>query len=141
MAGLDNSIRQESIRHERTRAAHMTETAEDYVEAIADTIALSGECRVTDLSRRFGVTHVTVIKILGRLERDGLVRTESRSPVKLTRKGSALAKKCRERHETVFQFLLAIGVSEKAASVDAEGIEHHVSRETLARFRRFLKHK
>lgn len=128
-----------SDRHEQTRAAHATETAEDYVEAISETIAKSGTCRVADLTERFGVTHVTVIKILGRLQREGLVRTETRGPVQLTVAGERLAALCKERHQIVFQFLRAIGVSEETAAIDAEGIEHHVSRETLERFREIVK--
>jgi DtxR family manganese transport transcriptional regulator len=35
------------------------------------------------------------------------------------------------RHETVLKFLLSLGVSPETAEIDAEGIEHHVSAETL----------
>lgn len=124
--------------HERTRRDHSTETAEDYVEAIAALADANGQCRVTDLAERFGVTHVTVIRIVQRLERDGLVVTAPYRPIELTPKGRRLAKKCRERHELVYRFLLALGVDPKVAAVDAEGIEHHVSPATLDCFRRFV---
>jgi DtxR family manganese transport transcriptional regulator len=127
--------RQTISAHERTRRDHATETAEDYVEAIAEVIERNGICRVKDLAERFGVTHVTVIKIIQRLDREGLVSTEPYKPVELSAKGRHLAAECKERHDTVYRFLLAIGVDEAAAAVDAEGIEHHVSRATLARFR------
>lgn len=126
---------QDASAHARTRRDHATEKAEDYVEAIADLVEASGSCRVTDLSERFGVTHVTVIRTVQRLERDGLVRTEPYRPIELTSKGLKLARDCRERHEVVYRFLLAIGVSAEVATVDAEGIEHHVSDETLERLR------
>ncbi len=45
----------------------------------------------------------------------------------------------RGRHRLVVELLREIGVPESAAEVDAEGIEHHVSDETLAAFARFLK--
>ena len=48
--------------------------------------------------------------------------------------GKRLAAKSRRRHEIVYQFLLAIGVEKTIAAIDAEGIEHHVSPETLQRF-------
>lgn len=120
--------------HRRTRDDHATETAEDYVEAMAQLIEREGACRLTDLARLFGVSHVTAKRIVERLEREGLVRTEAYRPIKLTRKGSSLARKCRERHEIVYRFLLAIGVDEATAAIDAEGIEHHVSPTTLRRF-------
>ncbi len=121
--------------HLRTRQDHASETAQDYAEAIADLVDAGGACRVTDLAERFGVTHVTVIRTLQRLERDGLVRTEPYRPVELTPEGRALAEECRRRHDIVYRFLLAIGVSPEVAAVDAEGIEHHVSAETLDRLR------
>ena len=48
---------------------------------------------------------------------------------------------CKERHMLVVEFLKSIGVSEKVADMDAEGIEHHVSKETLQAFRRFIRLK
>lgn len=122
--------------HRRTRDDHARETAEDYVEAAAELIEQRGACRVTDLAARFGVSHVTVTRIVGRLEREGYVRTEPYRPIELTAKGRRLAQASRERHELVLRFLRALGVSERVAAIDAEGIEHHVSRETLEAFRR-----
>lgn len=122
-------------RHQRTREDHATEIAEDYCEAIAELADESGDCRVVDLAGRFGVSHVTVVRTVKRLERDGFVSTEPYKPVRLTAKGTRLANACRERHETVYRFLLAIGVDPRIAATDAEGIEHHVSPSTLARFR------
>lgn len=123
--------------HRRTRADHAAETAEDYVEAVADLIEQKGACRVVDLSQRLGVSHVTVIRVVQRLEAEGLVKTEPYRPVLLTAKGQRLAAACRERHDAVYEFLLKLGVSERVAAIDAEGIEHHLSEETLARIRAF----
>jgi DtxR family manganese transport transcriptional regulator len=39
----------------------------------------------------------------------------------------------------VLQFLLALGIDEETARVDAEGIEHHVSDETVRAFTRFCR--
>lgn len=121
--------------HQRVRHDHSTETAEDYVEAVAEVVDSDGACRVRDLADRFGVSHVTVIRTIKRLEGEGLVRTEPYKPIELTAKGRKLARQCAERHETVVRFLQAIGISQRVAETDAEGIEHHVSRETLARFK------
>lgn len=122
----------------RTRSDHAQETAEDYVEAIADVIATNERCRVVDLAERFGVAHVTVIKTVRRLEGEGLVKTEPYRPVELTAKGRRLAKACRERHELVYRFLRELGVSASVAANDAEGVEHHLSPETLKRIRAFV---
>ena len=100
-------------RHARVRDAHSAETAEDYVEAIADTILDQGVCRVTDLSTCFGVSHVTVSRTVGRLVRDGLATTQPYKPIKLTPKGKRLALKAKARHETCVRFLLALGLDRK----------------------------
>lgn len=118
----------------RTRADHSSETAEDYVEAIADLIARSGKCRVVDLAHRFGVSHVTVSRIINRLVNEGLAQTEPYKPIELTPAGVRLARESSRRHEIVYRFLVAIGLDERTAAIDAEGIEHHVSPKTLERF-------
>ncbi len=116
----------------RTRNDHANETAEDYVEAIAEILGQrDGVCRASDLARHFAVSHVTVHRIVLRLQDEGLLLTEPYKPIKLTAKGKRLAKKSRERHEVVYAFLLALGVSPEVAAIDAEGIEHHVSQQTL----------
>ncbi|MEM9701294.1 MAG: manganese-binding transcriptional regulator MntR [Planctomycetota bacterium] len=126
-------------RHRRTRRDHATELAEDYVESIHELIRDEGVCRVSQLAKRFLVSHVTVTRTVGRLVRDGLAETAPRRPITLTPQGEALAKQCRERHAAVLRFLLALGVPRSVAEVDAEGIEHHVSPETLAAMRAFAE--
>ena len=126
-------------RFEATRAAHALEVAEDYVEAIADLIERRGVARVTHLAEMLGVSHVTVNRTVARLERDGLVETEPYQPIVLTRKGQRMADAARERHEIVVAFLRAAGVSEGQAEVDAEGIEHHCSSETLEALARLTR--
>jgi DtxR family manganese transport transcriptional regulator len=128
-------------RHVRTRHDHATELAEDYVEAIDEIEREKGECRVTDLARQFSVTHVTVNRTVSRLQRDGLAETQPYAPVTLTRAGRRLAEASRKRHEVVLQFLLDLGVSEDAARTDAEGIEHHVSDETLRVMKQFSENR
>lgn len=125
----------------RTRLDHQTETAEDYVELIDELIETRGEARVVDLAERLGVSSVTVAQTIQRLSRDGLVSSEPYRSIYLTEKGAALAEEMRHRHETVEEFLLALGVPEDIAKTDTEGIEHHVSGETLRAMRRFIESK
>jgi DtxR family manganese transport transcriptional regulator len=123
----------------RSRRDRAAEIAQDYVEAIADLSVLLGEARVVDLARRLGVTHVTVNRTLARLQQAGYVTTKPYRAIFLTEAGRKLAEECKRRHETVVAFLRSLGISERAAEMDAEGIEHHVSPETLAAFERRLR--
>ena len=84
-------------------------------------------------------SHVTAVKAVARLEREGLAISQPHRGVKLTEEGEALAGHARARHRLVLDLLLALGVPAEDAKADAEGIEHHVSPATLAAFARFLK--
>lgn len=126
-------------RFERVRAAHAAELTEDYVEAIDDLVRQSGEARVGALAELFGVTHVTASRMVSRLRKLDLVRSEHRRPVELTEEGKALAARSRKRHAIVLQLLLDLGVPQEAAEIDAEGVEHHVSEETLTLFDAFSR--
>lgn len=123
----------------RIREDHRAEIAEDYVELIADLIDVHGEARAVDLAVRLGVANATVANTVARLQRDGLVTSEPYRSIFLTQKGQALADHCRRRHQTVVATLRALGVSEETAQHDAEGIEHHVSAETLEAFAAFVR--
>ena len=124
---------------QRTRQDHTHETAQDYVEMIADMIRQSGEARVIDLARRLKVTHVTVSRTVQRLQRAGLVTALPYRSIFLTDAGRKLADESRRRHEIVVEFLTSLGIPAAVAHSDAEGIEHHVSKETLAAFVKHLQ--
>lgn len=127
-------VEQQAAGFEAVREARRAETAEDYVELIDDLIKATGEARVVDVAARMGVTHATVNRILSRLVKEGLVNTQPYRSIFLTDEGLALANASRERHRIVVEFLCALGVDESTAEQDAEGIEHHVSAETLSAF-------
>jgi DtxR family transcriptional regulator, manganese transport regulator len=123
----------------KVRSAQSTALLEDYVELIADLLAGMGEARPADIARRLGVSHVTTVKTISRLKREGLATARPYRGVFLTESGQELAARVRNRHRLVVDVLLAIGVPVEAAEADAEGIEHYVSETTLKTFARFLR--
>ena len=135
----DDNLEFNSDRFEQVRNARNSETAEDYTEMIADLIRNTGEARAVDLAKHFGVTGPTVNSIIRRLVRDGLVVSKPYRSIFLTDKGQTLADYCKKRHEIVYNFLIKIGVNSDIAKNDAEGIEHHVSSETLSVFEKYNK--
>lgn len=122
-----------------TRAQHAVENIEDYLEAIADQIEQTGEARVVDLATRLGISHATVIQMIRRLQKEALVRSEPYRSIFLTEEGKKIAHEARHRHEVTVAVLMKLGVSAEVAELDAEGMEHHVSQETLRAFEKFLK--
>ena len=123
----------------QSREARRKALTEDYVELIGDLVAERGEARSVDIATRFGVTQATVAKAIGRLKREGFVRAERYGTLHLTPAGDTLAAASRIRHKTVVDFLKSIGVADDIAERDAEGIEHHVSEETLRAFARLCR--
>ncbi len=118
------------------RNAHQKELAEDYVELIADLIDALGEARLTEIAKRMGVAHPTASKIIIRLKEEGYVENRPYRSLFLTKKGWNLAKECRSRHQIILKFLIQLGVDPQTAEYDAEGIEHHISQETLNIFQK-----
>ncbi len=123
----------------KVREDHAAETTQDYVEAVSDIVHRQGTCRVKDLAKHMGVSHVTVSRIVARLLDEQYVETAPYRPIRLTATGERLAAESRRRHEIVLRFLLALGVPEPEAGSDAEGIEHHVGPSTLRCMERLLE--
>lgn len=121
------------------RKARRRELVDDYIELISDLIKEFGLARQVDLALILGVTQPTVAKMLKKLIASSLITHQRYRGVLLTEQGKKLAKKNHVRHNIVKKFLLILGVNEKTAQQDAEGIEHYVSTETLLIFNQFSK--
>lgn len=114
-----------------TRRHHELETAEDYVEIVSDLIAQKKEARTCDIADQLGVSHVTVVRTIKRLEKKGYFVSKQHQPVSLTSEGKKLALKCKKRHQFLLDYLIELGVPEETAQIDVEGIEHHISLITM----------
>lgn len=122
----------------QVRKDHSTEIIEDYVELIAELSAQQNEVRAVDIARYFGVSQATVNKTINRLVDEGLVESAPYRAIFLTDSGKELAAQCRERHDLVVNWLLSLGIDNDVAHCDAEGIEHHISKETLTAIQNYL---
>lgn len=121
------------------RLQHASENTSDYLEVIADLIAVKGEARAVDVASHLKVTKATVNKKIGQLQREGLVRSEPYRSIFLTPPGQKIAAESKARHIAVLDFLLSAGVPHAVAEKDAEGIEHHVSPQTLNAMKKLTK--
>lgn len=113
-----------------TRSNRLYEIAEDYTELINDLISKQGEARVCDIARELGVSHVSVLRTLKRLSRDGYL-TKNSHQIELTPKGKELGLFAKKKHQILSQFLLKLGIPEETVAIDVEGIEHYISPTTL----------
>ena len=119
----------------RTRLQHSQENTLDYLKVIAELIEHRGEARVIDIADALHISKATVSKKLLQLQREGLVRSEPYRSIFLEPQGARMASAGKIRHTHVLDFLLAIGVPQEIAEDDAEGIEHHVSPQTVRALR------
>ena len=115
----------------------MTQSLEDYLEAVYVLIAEKRPAQVRDVARMLSVKMPSVVKALHELKHLGLVTQEPYAPIKLTVKGSRVAKQVLGRHTLLRKFLMQLGVSRKHACL----MEHILSAETLDRIRAYTEKK
>ena len=123
----------------KVRDAHKTENTEDYCEIIDDLLNAKGEARIVDIANKLGIAQATANKTVKRLQIQGYLKKEPYRSIFLTLKGQELASASKKRHITVLTFLKNLGLDNKTAEADAEGIEHHVSQKTLRKMDQFNK--
>lgn len=116
-----------------------TPSMEDYLETIYELIRSKGYARVSDIASALNLQPSSVTRMVQRLDEQNFVAYERYRGLVLTARGEAIGRAMRRRHETLATFLRLLGVQdEEVVQQDVEGIEHHVSLETLRRIERFV---
>ena len=110
-----------------------TPSMEDHIEQIYLLIENKGYARVSDIAEALSVLPSSVTKMVQKLDKDGYLVYEKYRGLTLTTKGEKLGKRLVKRHELLEQFLRLIGVDEGRIYEDVEGIEHHLSWNSIDR--------
>jgi len=110
-----------------------TPSMEDHIEQIYLLIANKGYARVSDIAEALSVLPSSVTKMVQKLDKDGYLVYEKYRGLTLTPRGEQLGKRLVQRHELLEQFLRIIGVDEERIYNDVEGIEHHLSWNSIDR--------
>ncbi|MBS7344099.1 MAG: transcriptional regulator MntR [Caryophanon sp.] len=110
-----------------------TPSMEDHIEQIYLLIDQKGYARVSDIAEALAVLPSSVTKMVQKLDKDGYLIYEKYRGLTLTAKGQKLGKRLVQRHELLEQFLRLIGVDEQLIYNDVEGIEHHLSWDSINR--------
>ena len=134
---MKNSRYNSPKQYSKIRSQNKNEILEDYVEAIQEISEIKGDVKNADLAIHFSVSQATVNKNLKRLISYNLAKSEPYRSIFLTNEGKKLASISKQKHQIVYNFLVKLGVSKKIAQFDSEGIEHHVSEETLKLMKKF----
>ena len=104
---------------------------EDYLEKILELIDDKGYARVADIAESFGIAQPSVSNMARRLDEKGLVKHEKYRGMTLTEEGEKVAQRIRKRHAILAEFLDLLGIDGETAYRDVEGMEHHISTQTL----------
>lgn len=110
-----------------------TPSMEDYIEQIYILIEDKGYARVSDIAENLQVHPSSVTKMVQKLDRDQYLNYEKYRGLILTPKGKKVGKRLVYRHELLEQFLEIIGVDPENIYDDVEGIEHHMSWNSIDR--------
>ena len=110
-----------------------TPSMEDHIEIIYQLIEEKGYARVSDIAEALSVLPSSVTKMVQKLDKDGYLIYERYRGLVLTPQGQKLGKRLVKRHDLLEQLLRLIGVEEERIYDDVEGIEHHLSWNSINR--------
>jgi len=118
----------------------LTESAQDYLEAILIIGEKKKVVRVRDIAKHLEVKMPSVVAMIKTLAKKNLVRHEHYGYVELTEEGLRQAKSIYERHKILFNFLHnLLGINSNIAKEDACKIEHYLHPKTLEYILKFIQ--
>lgn len=118
----------------------LTFAMENYLEAIYELSGGNSGVRVSDISKKMGVTKASVNSAMSTLASKGLVINEKYKEVFLTAAGLELAKLTSEKHSIILEFFTKVlKIDAKIADEDACNIEHVISNDSIRAMHEFLQ--
>ncbi len=113
------------------------ESGEDYLESILRLQEQGKSVRSIDVVSDLGYSKPSVSVAMKKLRESGPIRMDDAGVISLTASGEAIAARTWERHRTLREFFIRLGVDPQVAERDACKVEHDLSDET---FERLLAH-
>lgn len=118
----------------------LSESLEDYLEAIAELIDVEGHAHTKEIARKLNVKMPSVTAALRQLLEKGCIVYNTHYPVQLTKEGKAIADRVIRRHGALKSFFVEIlGMPVEKASETACKLEHIVDEDAIERFLLFTK--
>ncbi|MCC6030424.1 MAG: metal-dependent transcriptional regulator [Desulfurococcales archaeon] len=119
------------------RSASYGKSYEDYLEAIYKLSFEGKKVSVTNLAKILNVKPSSVVEQLRKLSDKKLIIYKKGEEIRLTRKGSRLARQIFERHIILKKFLSEIlMLPEEIAEKDACSMEHYLHKDTIERLKK-----
>ena len=108
-----------------------SQSAEDYLERIHELLESKGTAHVADIAQSLGVGQPSVTSMVQKLADEGYLHYEKYRSLTMTDAGRAVAERIRDRHQVLAGFFTLFGLDAETQARDIEGIEHHLSADTL----------
>lgn len=108
------------------------EAAENYLETIYMESQKREHVRAIDICNALGYAKPTVSVAMKSFRENGYINTDEHGSITLTEKGLEIALKMYDRHNTIAEFFMSIGVDRETAFHDSCKIEHDISEQTFA---------
>ena len=109
----------------------LTDSNLRYLLAIHHLAQQSTEVSPLALAQAMGVTKPSVSYATKRLRESGYITMDKEGLITLTDTGMAIAASMLDRHKTLTQFLIHLGVDPETAEADACKMEHDISQQTF----------
>ncbi len=109
-----------------------SQSAEDYLERILELVQETGQARVVDIANSLKIRQASVTNMVKKLCEMGFVEHEKyKRGLVLTKEGREVAERIQRRHATLSRFFSLLELDGETQQRDIEGIEHHLSRDTV----------
>lgn len=106
-------------------------SAEDYLETILVLEKRGSSVRSIDIATELGFSKPSVSVAMKNLKEGGHITVDTDGSIRLLPSGRAIAERILERHTTLSDLLVRLGVSREIAVEDACRIEHVISAESF----------
>ena len=111
-------------------------SAEDYLETILMLSKRIGTVRSIDIVEEMGFSKPSISVAMKKLRESNLILMNEEGYITLTKEGEQAAEQVYERHSTLYEWLMSIGVGSTTAALDACRMEHILSDDTFAAIKR-----
>jgi len=119
-------------------ALKIQESAETYLETILVLGNAKGMVRSIDIANELDYTKPSVSVAMKNLRENGHITVDQEGFIALTESGRSIAENIYERHQTLSDCLIALGVDKEIAIEDACRIEHVISNESFEKIRDYF---
>ncbi len=118
---------------------HLQESGEMYLETILILSQKNRDVRSLDIADYMGYSKPSVSRAVGLLKKAGYIVVDRFGFITLTESGKEIAGKIYERHTTLAELLMRLGVDEKTATEDACKMEHDISDQSFEAIKRHVQ--